>query len=183
MFKLLLQFFEKITNIIPRFHIIQPNEMGVTVTLGKISRVLKPGWWIWWPAITQLDYMEVIDQIQPLDELSVTLESMETILLQPSIRYKIVDIVAAFYKVQDLNETLYTHTKAKLRHAVSEYSTFEDVNTDMDNILSEVTKSLRTDALHWGVEVHNIQLTDFAIHKVHRILGQPSPIIEQDEEL
>lgn len=177
----LAEFLDRILSIFPRFVIIQPNEMGVLVTLGKHKKILNPGWWFWWPIFCNLDYIEVIDQIQPLDEISFTLLSKETILLQPAIRYEIVDVDKAFYQVQDLTETLYTLTKTKIREAVCEYESYDDVVNSLEEILTHVKEQMSEDCTAWGVKVHSILLVDCGIHKIYRIIGASEPIIEETE--
>jgi len=173
--------FEWLTWILPRPLTVMPNERGVLVRKGKIVREAGPGWvWIW-PPIDELVSLVVVAQIRDIRAQSVTTSDDKCLAISGAVSYKICNATKAAFRVNNFDDSLETLCLGILAHYVNQRK-YADCRK-VAGIVEEIKLGIREKATDkWGVQILDVWITDIAIHKVIRVLGDGGVVPMEEEE-
>jgi len=119
----------------------------------------------------------VITQSVNLPAQTLTTLDEQGIVLKAIIRYQITDVKKYLLSVMHANDVLIDTTQGMIRDIV-EITNWEDLVNVNETITTEVKEYVKK----WGIEVESITITDLAIVKTFRILGdnnvKPLPLNE-----
>ena len=90
---------DRLLSIFPRVVILTPYEAGIRFTLGKYYRQIGAGWYVYWPLIQRVEWMEIQTQVMDLRSQSVRTKDGKSTVVSGAIQYSIKDIVKAFMNV------------------------------------------------------------------------------------
>jgi regulator of protease activity HflC (stomatin/prohibitin superfamily) len=171
--QILTKIVELLLNL-PPFKIVFQNEQGVFLRGGKYKRTLKPGFYWKFPLYDYIQKVCVVQQVVNLPNQSLTTKDSRVLALSGTLKYQLSDAKQALLNVYDYDVSLQNVAMS----ALGEYiSTAEKI--DYNEICSDVTETIQGEAENWGIEILDFWLTDFAEHKVYRImsLDAPQPVI------
>lgn len=153
---------------VPRIELIQPDELGVRVTLGTIEKILSSGWYVFWPIIQEISFATVTTQVQDIRCQSITSKDGQGMVVSGAIRFKITDIRKAMLEVKDCEESLIALSLGVLLSVASIMTEEELSNTEQlgDNIL----KKIREEAAGWGLKLQKFYITDLGRTRNIRLL-------------
>ncbi|KKL77406.1 hypothetical protein LCGC14_2035160 [marine sediment metagenome] len=92
--------FETLRKLTPRLELIQPDEMGIRVTLGTREKILSPGWYLFWGVFQEIFFTTVTTRVKDLRPQSVFTKEGRNLTVSGIIKYKVTDIqkvVSALY--------------------------------------------------------------------------------------
>jgi len=152
------------------FTVIDENEGGVLLRHGKYKKNVGPG--IYWilPFVDSVIAMEVTTQIKDIPDIPVMWRD-EPYVISGAVEYFIENPKKYAIEVQDADVTLKNFTMAQIVSA-----------KDRDKATMEDFVSARLDQVSekWGIAVTNFWITKFAKCRVHVIIGNEVPIIDEE---
>ena len=174
-----MELFTKLTELllnVPPFKIIFQNEGGILMRGGKYKKTLGPGFHWKWPVYDYIQKECVTEQIVNLPNQSLMTIDGRTLALSGTIKYQITDVRKALLEVLDYDVSLQNFAMSALGEYVS-------LSTDLkySEICEEVRENISIEATDWGIEVLGFWLTDYAEHKVYRIMTLDVPTAILDE--
>jgi regulator of protease activity HflC (stomatin/prohibitin superfamily) len=176
-----MQLFTKITEFllnVPPFKVVLQNEGGVFLRGGKYRKTLKPGFYWKLPLYDYIQKICVTQQVVNLPNQSLTAKDGRVLALSGTLKYQIEDVRKALLNVYDYDQSLINLAMS----ALGEYVSLSN-DTSYESICIEVTESIQSDAEEWGIDILDFWLTDFAEHKVYRIMTLDAPTVVIDEQV
>lgn len=174
----LVQLIDKLFCWIPRIWLVNPDENGVRITLGKRFRSTPPGWYIWFPLLQECIKITVTPQVIDLRAQSVFTADYRDLCFGGGIMYRVDDSVKAILKVQDYDKSLYTLALGIVADYINKHE-FKDCN--VSGIQEAILKGVRDAATGWGLKIMRMYVTDFGTTKNLRVLTN-IPIIPVEGE-
>jgi regulator of protease activity HflC (stomatin/prohibitin superfamily) len=176
MFDKLIEIITRFWNDILPFIIVEQWNEAIHLRLGKYHRTLKAGIWIKIPFFDSIIETAVITQTVNLPAQTLTTLDEQGIVLKALIRYRVVNVKNYLLNVMHANDVLVDTTMGMIRDIV-ELTTWADLIDVNEQITAEVKEFVEK----WGIEIEKITITDLAIVKTFRILGddiKPLPLNE-----
>ena len=167
----LREIFERLLSIFPRILILAPYEAGIRITFGKRVTKLGAGWYIYWPLIQKIIWMEIQTQVVDLRAQSVQTKDVATIIVSGAIQYRINDVYKACVNVQDIDKSLESLALGIILEFVKNRTLVECEN--IDNLKNEILKGIREAASGWGVKIEKVFMTDLGRTRNIRLLTNP----------
>ena len=97
---------EKLTSWVPRIWLVEPNESGVRITLGKHVKDTPCGWYFCIPIIQTMIKLEIVSQVVDLRSQSLRTKDSVDVVISGGIQYKICNVRKAILNVQDFDKAL-----------------------------------------------------------------------------
>lgn len=179
----MLQFFQTIADFllnIPPYAFIFPNEGGVLLRGGKYKRTLFEGFYWKWPIYDTVQSLDVTTQVINLPNQSITTQDGHCVAVSGAIEYLISDARKALLCIQDFDTSLQNAGMAFVCHYLNRKS-LQDC-TQIGELEKEVLRGLRSKVENWGLSITKFWITDFAEHKVYRIMSHDTPVVVLEEE-
>jgi len=159
------------------FVIVEQWNGAVHLRFGKYIGVRKSGIHFKLPFLGSIIETPVITQSVNLPAQTLTTLDEQGIVLKAIIRYRVSDVKEYLLGVMHANDVLIDTTQGMIRDIV-EVTTWEN----LVDVNSQITNEVKEFVQKWGIEVETITITDLAIVKTFRILGdnnvKPLPLNE-----
>jgi len=165
----LKEILDKILVLFPMTQIITPYEAGVKITCGKWYKRLGPGWYVIWPLIQRIVYMEIQTQVVDLKVQSIPTEDKSDLMVSGAIQYSIKDIEKAVLNVQDVDKSLATLALGVIFDFIS-HRTLQECG-DTNALKKEILKGIKEAAPGWGLKIEKVYITDMGKTRNIRLLG------------
>lgn len=162
---------EKLFGIFPRMMLLAPYEEGVRFLLGKYVKKMTPGWWLYWPWIHKVEYMEVQTQVIDLRTQSVRTADDKDVVVSGALQYRIVDVEKAICNVQSIDGSLETLALGIILDFVNR-KTMDELQ-DVDALKKELRTGMAEACSGWGVKIERVYITDFGHTRNIRLLMNP----------
>lgn len=176
MFDKLIEILTRFWNDILPFVIVEQWNQAIHLRLGKYNRTLKAGIWLKIPFFDSIIETAVITQTVNLPAQTLTTLDEKGIVLKALIRYRVNDVTKYLLSVMHANDVLVDTTMGMIRDIV------EVTNwADLVDVNEQITAEVKEFVQKWGIEIEKITITDLAIVKTFRILGddiKPLPLNE-----
>jgi len=177
MFDKLIDFLIQFGKDLLPFVIVEQWNEAVHLRFGKYIAVRKPGIHFKLPFMDGIIETPVITQSVNLPAQTLTTLDEQGIVLKAIIRYQITDVKKYLLNVMHANDVLIDTTQGMIRDIV------EVTNwADLVNVNETITNEVKEYVEKWGIDVEVITITDLAIVKTFRILGdnnvKPLPLNE-----
>ncbi len=143
--------------------------MGLRITLGTRVRVLKPGFYLWWPLVQRMFVYEIIPQLVDLRCQSARTIDGKDVVVGGAIQYKIINIKNVILNIQDFDKALETLALGIILEFVNK-RTLEDCN-NVDELKREILDGVKNAAGNWGLKIQRIFITDFGNTRNFRLLN------------
>lgn len=163
----LKELFDKLLSVFPQLSMVNPDEAGYRITLGKYIKPIKPGWYIYWPLIQELSLITITPQVKDVRIQSVWTSDYVNLCVGLAIKYRVKDAVAAQLKVQDYDQSLQNSALIAGIEFVTAHLK-EELNIIKMN--EALTKILRAKAYGWGIDVQDVSVTDVGKTRNIRLL-------------
>lgn len=156
------QFFEVLVRFVPHLLIIRSTEAGVLFKRGKIIKPIGPGLHWYWPLVTEYYVTAVVRQTQNLPTQAAVTKDKVPVAVSGIIVYKIKDVVAAFGKTYDFNDTMNDVSMTAILPYICS-RTYDELIMEINSGQTRrtLTRSVRQALRKYGVVVSLVGLTDF----------------------
>lgn len=163
--------FDKLIDLIIEFiryfwfwRVIPKNKRGVRIRWGKNPVELKPGFHLILPfEIDHVDACIVEPEWTTSDAVHMTTLDLKTISVGPTVKYRIVDIIAWYYAENDafsnLHNAMRLATSSELTDCTWDDCMKKSTWTRIKNRIKEKTKNL-------GIEIEDFGLIDLAVSRI-----------------
>lgn len=137
--------------------IVNQQEKGIVVRLGKVNRVITPGLNILIPFVDALVRVDMRERVINVDPQKVITKDNVGVVVDAVIFYKVVDPVKAEFEVEDFDLAATTLAQTNLRNLIGDKTLDETltardiVNVSLREVLDEATNS-------WGVKVTRVEV-------------------------
>lgn len=166
MFDKLIDFLIQFGKDLLLWTIVEQWNEAVHLRFGKFIAVRKPGIHFKLPFMDSVLETAVITQSVNLPAQTLTTLDEQGIVLKAIIRYKVTDVKKYLLNVMHANDVLIDTTQGIIRDIV-EITNWED----LVDVNSKITNEVKEYVEKWGIEIEAITITDLAIVKTFRILG------------
>ncbi|KKN66031.1 hypothetical protein LCGC14_0475090 [marine sediment metagenome] len=163
----LRQIFDRLLSIFPRLYMVNPDEGGCRITLGRYTYPLIPGWYIYWPLIQQMAVIAVMPQVKDVRIQSVWSFDQVDLCIGLAIKYRIKNATAAIMKVQDYDQSLQNLALVACVDYITVSTRDEIQVVEMKDV---ITKALQAKARGWGIDVLSVGITDIGKTRNIRLL-------------
>lgn len=175
------QFFEVLTKFIPHLLVVRATHAGVKFRRGRTVKIMGPGLHWYWPLVTETYITAVVRQTQNLAVQSAVTKDRVSVAISGIIVYKIRDVVAAFTKNWDFNETLEdVSMTAILPYVLGK--TYDELVSEISSgeAQTNLTLIVRRALKRYGVAVASVGLTDFtkavSLNHISTAQRPPAPV-------
>jgi len=131
---------------------------GVVLTFGKRVSVKGAGWYVFWPLIQRIIWMDIKTQVVDLRNQSVRTKCGNSIVVSGAIQYYITDIKKAILDVQDLDKSITTLALGIILEFVKQRTL--DECRDVNMLKAEILRGIRDAARGWGIKIEKVFITD-----------------------
>jgi regulator of protease activity HflC (stomatin/prohibitin superfamily) len=176
----LSQILESLCDWLPRVWIIQPDEAGVIVTLGKRIKKVGPGWYLGWPKIQDCSYVTVTPGVIDLRVQSLMTQDKQDVMISGAIKRKIRDAEAAILRVENFDTSLQTLALGVINKYVKGVP-LSNLIAHTGTLTTLIQKELQKSARGMGVEIMAVYITDLGTVRNYRVAGGNVAPIGEDE--
>jgi regulator of protease activity HflC (stomatin/prohibitin superfamily) len=137
--------------------IVNQEERGVIMRLGKFKSLAQPGLNIVLPYIDTIVKIDVREKVINVDPQKVITKDNVSVTVDAVIYYKVVDPVKSQFEVEDFDTAATTLAQTNLRNIVGDKTLDETltardvINTNLRTVLDEATNG-------WGVKVTRVEV-------------------------
>lgn len=169
-------FWQTIVGLLERlflcWSIVDQDEQAVRTFCGCRPAALGPGFHMYWPVLGFIEATPASEQVLDISSQSLTTSDHQVILVGVSVAYAVIDPVRAIYRVIDRDESIANETLGIVQEFVSTHTYAECARTEpmMQHLLTEIRKIVTE---RWGCKVFRVRRTDFAKHRVLRLVNDP----------
>ncbi len=153
------------------FVIVEQWNAAVHLRFGKFKRSLDGGLWFKIPFVDSIIENPVITQSVNLPAQTLTTVDGKGIVLKALVRYRVTDVKKFVLNVMHANDVLVDTTMGIIREVVEDKK-WNDLNHIDNEITSEVSQFVKK----WGIEIEKVTISDLAIVRTFRILGNDLPL-------
>lgn len=137
--------------------IVQQQERGIVLRLGKYKSLADPGLNLVLPFIESMIKVDVREKVINVDPQKVITQDNVSVIVDAVIYYKVVDPVKTQFEVDDFDTAATTLAQTNLRNIIGDKTLDETltardiINTDLRVVLDEATNA-------WGVKVTRVEV-------------------------
>jgi len=137
--------------------IVQQQERGIVMRLGKFKSLADPGLNIVIPYIESMIKVDVREKVINVDPQKVITKDNVSVTVDAVIYYKVVDPAKSQFEVEDFDTAATTLAQTNLRNIVGDKELDETltardiINTNLRSVLDEATNG-------WGVKVTRVEV-------------------------
>ncbi|MGE0628060.1 MAG: SPFH domain-containing protein [Hyphomicrobiaceae bacterium] len=165
------EIFQTLMRLFPWLVVVPATHGGVAFVRGHRITEWKPGLHWYWPVATTYQLMVTVRQTQRVQSKVVMTKDLKTVIVGALVTYYVNDVVSAISKIADLPSDVIERSQGAILTAVGEH-TLEDIQADrfrFNGMLSERVSGVLNG---YGVQVIQVQLTEFAPCRALAISGQ-----------
>ena len=137
--------------------IVQQQERGIILRLGKYKALADPGLNLVMPYIESMIKVDMRERVINVDPQKVITEDNVSVVVDAVIYYKIVDPVKAEFEVEDFGNAATTLAQTNLRNIVGD-KTLDETLTARDHINTNLRLVLDEATNGWGVKVTRVEV-------------------------
>lgn len=147
--------------------VIDEYEEAVLLRRGKFSKILKPGWHWTIPLLDEVFKKPVVPHVIDLPNISVETNAGRVVAVSANLECGISDIKKATLEVWDLEESTTRMAWGILAQVVIE----NDNEMPAESIAQQAETEIAEKAEEWGLDIRKLYITDYAPHRVFRLIG------------
>lgn len=157
-----------IEDIIPVFFVKQYDN-GVLFRAGKFHRVVFPGPVFKIPFIDKIETQTIVTTTLSVPTQSVMTKDKQQLVVKAVVKYKIVSVEDFMLKVYDATDAISDTVQAIVKAQIAARNFDECIDNEFDNT---ITKKLRNEVKHWGIEIDKVTLSDIGPIKSLRLFNE-----------
>ncbi|MBP9691372.1 SPFH/Band 7/PHB domain protein [Candidatus Woesebacteria bacterium] len=137
--------------------IVQQQERGIILRLGKYKSIADPGLNLVMPYIETMIKVDMRERVINVEPQKVITKDNVSVIVDAVIYYKIVDPVKAEFEVEDFGNAATTLAQTNLRNIVGD-KTLDETLTARDHINTNLRLVLDEATNGWGVKVTRVEV-------------------------
>ncbi|MDA1317218.1 MAG: SPFH/Band 7/PHB domain protein [bacterium] len=154
---LIVLFVLAVVTLFASVKIVQQQERGIVLRLGKYKSIAEPGLNLVMPYIETMIKVDMRERVINVDPQKVITKDNVSVIVDAVIYFKIVDPVKAEFEVEDFGNAATTLAQTNLRNIVGE-KTLDETLTARDHINTNLRLVLDEATNVWGVKVTRVEV-------------------------
>jgi len=154
---LIVLFILSVVTLFASVKIVQQQERGIILRLGKYKAIADPGLNLVMPYIESMIKVDMRERVINVDPQKVITKDNVSVTVDAVIYYKIVDPVKAEFEVEDFGNAATTLAQTNLRNIVGD-KTLDETLTARDHINTNLRLVLDEATNGWGVKVTRVEV-------------------------
>ncbi len=154
---LIVLFILSIVTLFASVKIVQQQERGIVLRLGKYKNLADPGLNLVMPYIETMIKVDMRERVINVEPQKVITKDNVSVIVDAVIYYKIVDPVKAEFEVEDFGNAATTLAQTNLRNIVGD-KTLDETLTARDHINTNLRLVLDEATNGWGVKVTRVEV-------------------------
>ncbi len=148
--------------VIGSIKIINQGYEGIVERLGRYQRTLKPGLNFVVPFLDTVLVESTREHLLDIDPQSVITKDQVTIIVDAILSWRILDVKAAYYSVENVEESLKSLVLTTLRSEIGHMDLRETISS-RNKIGQVLLKELDKPTSTWGVEVIRVEVQEIKL--------------------
>ena len=141
---------------------INQYERGVKFTIGKFTRVMKPGWRIVLPIFQSYKKVDIRTKVDDVPEQEAITKDNVSVKINAVIYYKVFDASLAVLEVEDFYYATAQLAQTTMRNIVGEV-TLDELLSEREKISTRIREIIDKETDPWGIKVENVELKDISL--------------------
>lgn len=141
---------------------INEYERGILYTLGKFTKILRPGWRIVLPIINSYDKVDIRTKTVDVPEQEAITKDNVSIKINAVLYYKIFDASKAVLAVEKFNYAVSQLAQTTMRNTVGSVS-LDELLTEREKLSTKICDIVDKATDPWGIKVENVELKDISL--------------------
>ncbi len=141
---------------------INQYERGIKFTLGKFSKIMKPGWNIVIPIFQSYRKVDIRTKAVDVPEQDAITKDNVSVRINAVIYYKVFDASKAVLEVENFYFAVGQLAQTTMRNAVGAVS-LDELLSERDKISTEICKIIDKATDPWGIKVEDVELKDISL--------------------
>ena len=151
---------------------IDQYERGVKFTLGKYSKMMKPGWNLVLPIFQSYRKVDIRTKAVDVPEQDAITKDNVSIRINAVIYYKIFDASKAILEVENFYYAVSQLAQTTMRNAVGEVS-LDELLSEREKISQKICEIIDKATDPWGIKVENVELKDVSLpEEMKRVIAR-----------
>ncbi len=147
-------------------------ERGILFTIGKFTKILKPGWHVILPVIQSFSKVDIRTKAVDVPEQEAITKDNVSIKINAVLYYKIFDASKAVLAVENFGYAVSQLAQTTMRNAVGAVS-LDELLGSREKISTEICKVIDEATDPWGIKVENVELKDVALpEEMKRVIAK-----------
>jgi regulator of protease activity HflC (stomatin/prohibitin superfamily) len=174
----LSELIQMVKDMFPWLYIVDPQEGGVRVTLGRRVKTLGPGWYFFWPIFQSCTKINVVPQVVDLRPQSGLTSDLKDIVISGGVRYKVIDARKAILNIDDYDKDICIMSLGIICDFVNKHP-FGELK-DLDELAMIIRTGIAEEATGMGLKIMKVYITDIGSSRNIRMLGEGSVVLEEE---
>lgn len=151
---------------------INEYERGIKFTLGKFSKIMKPGWRIVLPIFQSYKKVDIRTKAVDVPEQDAITKDNVSVRINAVIYYKVFDASKAVLEVENFYFAVGQLAQTTMRNAVGSVS-LDELLSERDKISTEICNIIDKATDPWGIKVENVELKDVSLpEEMKRVIAR-----------
>ena len=151
---------------------IDEYERGVKFTLGKFTKIMKPGWRLVFPVFQSYRKVDIRTKAVDVPEQDAITKDNVSVRINAVIYYKVFDASKAILEVENFYFAVGQLAQTTMRNAVGSVS-LDELLSERDKISTEICKIIDKATDPWGIKVENVELKDVSLpEEMKRVIAR-----------
>lgn len=151
---------------------INQYERGIKFTLGKFSKIMKPGWRIVLPIFQSYRKVDIRTKAVDVPEQDAITKDNVSVRINAVIYYKVFDASKAVLEVENFYFAVGQLAQTTMRNAVGSVS-LDELLSERDKISTEICNIIDKATDPWGIKVENVELKDVSLpEEMKRVIAR-----------
>lgn len=151
---------------------INEYERGIKFTLGKFSKIMKPGWRIVLPIFQSYKKVDIRTKAVDVPEQDAITKDNVSVRINAVIYYKVFDASKAVLGVENFYFAVGQLAQTTMRNAVGSVS-LDELLSERDKISTEICNIIDKATDPWGIKVENVELKDVSLpEEMKRVIAR-----------
>ena len=151
---------------------INEYERGIKFSLGKFSKIMKPGWRLVFPIFQSYRKVDIRTKAVDVPEQDAITKDNVSVRINAVIYYKVFDASKAVLEVENFYFAVGQLAQTTMRNAVGTVS-LDELLSERDKISEEICKIIDDATDPWGIKVENVELKDVSLpEEMKRVIAR-----------
>ena len=139
-------------------------QAGVLFTLGKFTRVLKPGWHIVVPVFQNMQIVDLRIKAHEVEGQETMTKDNVSVHVNAVIYYKVNDAAKSVIEVEQIDWAVSQLAQTTMRNVIGEV-TLDEVLAHRDKLSKRIEEIVDHTTEKWGVAIETVELKDIVLPK------------------
>lgn len=151
---------------------INQYERGIKFTLGKFSKIMKPGWRLVIPVFQSYKKVDIRTKAVDVPEQDAITKDNVSVRINAVIYYKVFDASKAVLEVENFYFAVGQLAQTTMRNAVGSVS-LDELLSEREKISTEICTIIDKATDPWGIKVENVELKDISLpEEMKRVIAR-----------